>query len=144
MSAGLTWQQSPEVLIKGLQDYQEKCLTAVYAVALDWGQRIQDAARRNARWEDRTGNARSGLFFAVDGFGLEPIVGQVTMTGSDAAQGEQASISGKSDQLVVVLSHTMWYGKFLELSHGGSYAIILSTIEANLFTLEAMLKGLFG
>ena len=167
MSAGLTWQQSPEVLIKGLQQYQEKMLAAVYAAAMEWGQRIQDKARKGARWEDRTGNARSGIYFAVDGFGLEPIVGelgqiavgksgQVMKYGTkskrvaerrnvavdDRSRIDIGSISGSTDRLVIVLSHTMWYGKYLELSHGGSYAIIMSTIESNLPTLEAMLKGL--
>lgn len=143
MSEGLVWERSPEVLIQGLKDYESKALTAVYAVALEWGQSIQDAARKGARWQDRTGNARSGLFFAVDGFGLEPIVGQISVTGTDATRGDQADISGTSDRLVVVLSHTMWYGKYLELAHGGSYAIIISTIESNLPRLESMLKGLF-
>ena len=78
MAKGFEWVVSPKVIGNGLDDYSGKVLVAVQAVANYWGQSIQDQARQNASWEDRTGNARGGLFFAVDGFGLDPIVGEVT------------------------------------------------------------------
>jgi hypothetical protein len=78
MSKGFEWVVSPKVIADGLEEYGRKALVAIQAVANYWGQSIQDEARENAVWEDRTGNARGGLFFAVDGFGLSPLVGEVT------------------------------------------------------------------
>jgi hypothetical protein len=140
MSSGLIWIKPPSTLAKGLQEYQQKLLTAVYAVAAYVGQQMQDQARRQARWTDRTGNARSGLFFAVDGFGLPPLTGSLDVRQISI---DSTIVSGTSDRLVLCLSHTMYYGKFLELSNGGRYAIIVSTMERNLPQLERMLKQVF-
>jgi hypothetical protein len=142
MSSGFEWVVSPKVLAKGLEDYGKKALIAIQAIANYWGQSIQDEARQNANWEDRTGNARGGLFFAVDGFGLEPIVGTVT----PEATSEMSDVvveSGDANTLVITLAHTVFYGKFLELSNGGRYAIIMSTIEANLGSLERQVQDVF-
>lgn len=136
------WIKTPEALGKNIEEYGRKALVAVYAVAGYWGQGTQDQARRDAPWQDRTGNARSGLFYAVDGFGLGEVTGQVE-AGARALMGDVSIEKGSADTLVIAISHTVFYGKFLELGHGGRYAIILSTIEANLPQLERMLRDLF-
>lgn len=136
------WKVSPKVIADGLEKYGQRALVAIQAVANYWGQSIQDQARENAPWEDRTGNARGGLFFAVDGFGLEPLTGGVT----PEARSEMSDVaveSGDKDTLIITLAHTVFYGKFLELSNGGRYAIIMSTIEANLGSLERQVQELF-
>jgi len=38
------------------------------------------------------------------------------------------------------LGHTVFYGKYLETSNGGRYAVVMSTIERNLPKLERMLQ----
>jgi hypothetical protein len=38
------------------------------------------------------------------------------------------------------LGHTVFYGKYLELSNGGTHAVVMSTIEENLPMLERMLQ----
>lgn len=143
-SGDFKWVISPsKQLVPNIKDYGRKVLVAVQAVANYWGQMIQDAARQEAAWEDRTGNARSGLFFAVDGFGLDPIIGTVTAE----AQSEKTDTtieSGDNDTLIITLGHTVFYGKFLELSNGGRYAIIMSTIEENLSSLQQMLQETFS
>jgi len=132
---------SPDDLARNVQQYGDQALAAVHAVAAYWGQMVQDEARRNARWEDRTGNARSGLFFAIDGFGLPPITGHVPS--SAMAQLTDATVErGSKGLLIVTLGHTVFYGRFLELSRGARYAVVMSTIERNLPTLERMLKDL--
>jgi hypothetical protein len=140
MASGFYWVKAPQAeLIPNIKEYGKKMLVVVQAVANYWGQMIQDDARQEARWEDRTGNARGGLFFAVDGFGLQPIIGTVT----SEAKSEMKDVtveSGNANTLIITLGHTVFYGKFLELSNGGRYAIIMSTIERNLSTLERMLK----
>lgn len=136
------WVVSPEVIADGLEDYGQKAMVAVQAAATYWGQRIQDEARTEAHWIDRTGNARGGLFFAVDGFGMSPITGEVTPE-AQAKMSDVAIESGDAETLIITLGHTVYYGKFLELSNGGRYAVIMSTIEKNLPGLARMLQDIF-
>jgi hypothetical protein len=42
------------------------------------------------------------------------------------------------------LAHTVFYGKYLELSNGGKYAIVMSTLEGNLPKLERMVQEVFS
>lgn len=139
---GFTWITPPETLAKNIEYYGRRLLVAVQAAATYWGQQCQDDARQNAPWQDRTGNARSGLFFAVDGFGLEPITGKVT-PGAQEKKTDVEVISGDDQHLVIMLGHTVFYGKFLELCNGGRYAVVMSTLEHNLPNLERMLKSIF-
>lgn len=140
--SGFEWVVSPDVIAKGLDDYGQKALVAIQAAANYWGQSIQDKARQDAIWEDRTGNARGGLFFAVDGFGLQPITGEVTPEAKREMKDSTVE-SGDANTLIITLGHTVFYGKFLELSNGGKYAIVMSTIEENLGELEALVRDIF-
>jgi hypothetical protein len=133
------WVQPPETLIPKISEYGKKVLAAIHAIACYWGQMVQDSARQNAPWQDRTGNARTGLFYAVDGFGQAPVVGQVS-AGAASKKTDSVTISGDENTLIICLSGTVYYSRFLELSNGGKYAIIMSTIEANLPMLEKMLR----
>jgi len=143
MPSGFRWIISPEKqLIPNIREYGNKVLVAVQAAATYWGQSVQDQARQDAVWEDRTANARGGLFFAVDGFGLSPVTGVVTAE-AKSEMSDVAVESGNNRTLVVTLGHTVFYGKFLELSNGGKYAVVMSTIEQNLNGLEKMLKDIF-
>jgi hypothetical protein len=142
MTTGFEWVVSPKVIADGLEEYGQKALVALQAVANYWGQSIQDEARQEANWEDRTGNARGGLFFAVDGFGLMPITGEVT----PEARSEMSDVAverGSKDTLIITLGHTVFYGKFLELMNGGRYAIVMTTIERNLGSLERQVQEVF-
>ena len=58
------------------------------------------------------------------------------------SKANQAVISGTTDRLVLALSHTMYYGVYLELAHGGKDAVIVSTMESHLPQLESMLNRL--
>lgn len=142
MNSGFTWIVSPKVIAQGIEKYGHDALIAIQAVANYWGQSIQDEARVNAPWEDRTGNARGGLFFAVDGFGLEPLTGTVSPE-AQAFMSDVTVESGDQKTLIITLAHTVFYGKFLEFTNGGRYAIIMSTIENNLPALERMLQQTF-
>ena len=55
-------------------------------------------ARKNKRWQDRTGNARAGLHGSS--FWQNPFM------------------------LIIFIAHAMEYGIFLELAHDGKYAIL--------------------
>ena len=92
---------------------------AVHALAQYIGTKMQNESRRNAAWQDRTGNARSGLFSTV----VQEVAGKL---------------------VIIYLSHgNIYYGKFLELAHGQKYAIVMPTIQANLPVLKQMLDDLF-
>ncbi len=142
MTTGFEWVVSPQVIADGLDEYGQKAMVAIQAVANYWGQLNQDEARENAIWEDRTGNARGGLFFAVDGFGLNPITGDVAPEAKSEMK-DVAVESGDANTLIITLGHTVFYGKFLELSNGGRYAVVMSTLEGNLSTLERMIHNIF-
>lgn len=139
---GFEWVIAPEdEIIPALDQYAEDVFSALHAVAAYWGANIQNEARDKAKWIDRTANARSGIFFAVDGFGLNPLTGEVTA--EQSLMTDVSIESGNKNTLIIALSHTVFYGKFLELSHGGKNAIIMSTIEENLPQLERMVTNLF-
>ncbi len=140
MSSGFQWVVAPsDQLIPAIEKYGKDVLVAVQAVANYWGQMIQDEARLEAPWEDRTANARGGIFFAVDGFGLTPLTGEVTPE-AKSEMSDVAMESGDANTLIITLGHTVFYGKFLETSNGGRYAIIMSTLEKNLSSLERMIQ----
>lgn len=63
---------------------------------------VEEYARTNAPWEDRTGDARAGLKASVEHGG-----GDVTLT----------------------LEHTVEYGLWLEVIQNGRFATIMPTIE---------------
>lgn len=140
MSGGFQWVVSPsDQIIPAVKKYGQDVLVAVQAVANYWGQMNQDEARIEAPWEDRTSNARGGLFFAVDGFGMSPLIGEVTPE-SKSEMSDVAVESGDTNTLIITLGHTVFYGRFLETSNGGRYAVVMSTLEKNLPQLERMLQ----
>jgi hypothetical protein len=119
-AAGVIWIEPPEKMVRALEQYGKRVLVAVHAVAEFIATKMQNEARRNAPWQDRTGNARSGLFGAVEREAAEAIV-----------------------EIYLSHGHTIYYGQFLELAHGQRYAIIMPTIEQNLPELKRLLDELF-
>ncbi len=111
----------PEGLARAIEQYGNKVLVAVQAVAGRVATAMQNDARANASWTDRTGNARSGLF------------GVATR---DMAQ----------KLVIIYLSHgpDLDYPLWLELANGGKYSIIMKTVEAHLPELKADLDAIFG
>lgn len=120
MTTRVRWTRPPSVLRHALRQYGDRVLVAVNAVAGRIATVMQNDARRNAPWTDRTGNARIGLFGATE---------------RDMAQ-----------RLVTIyLSHGpgLDYPKWLELAHGGRYAILARTIEQHLPQIRADLDAIF-
>jgi len=137
---GFRWVKPPSDISRAIErEFGEggRLFVVLHAIAAHWGASVQGAARSGAKWEDRTGNARSGLFFAVDGFGLQPITGQVRA--DPGLKTDTVTISGDMNRLVITLGHTVYYGKFLELN--SRFAIVMSTLESNLGRLEYMMRG---
>ena len=98
--------------------YQRKCIEAVHLIATYWAPVIERAAKEDASWVDRTGNARRGL---------------------------QGFVEDLSETTVAIfLKHGMEYGIYLELEYQGRYAIILPTLESHYQPISDMLHKVFS
>lgn len=98
--AGINWVS--DTLTPGLQMFSVVMEEAIEEIMEQAAQEVEDYAKSNAPWSDRTGDARDGLTadFASDG-----------------------------NLMVISLYHTVEYGIWLEVAHSGNWAIILPTIE---------------
>jgi hypothetical protein len=77
---------------------------AVVATVMERGaNEMEDYARQNAPWSDRTGAARAGL---------------------------SAEVNYDLTEIDIILSHGVDYGFWLEVIQDGEYAILMPTIEA--------------
>lgn len=118
MATRIKWKRSPDILAKGIREYGEKAVVAAHAVAGRNASVMEARAKASAPWQDRTGNARSGLFGIA-----ERIPGAI----------------------VIYLSHGVLidYGLDLELARGGRYSIIMKVMEAQYPQLMDDLKAIF-
>ena len=64
---------------------------------------MQNYARQNRRWKDRTGNARAGL--------------------------NAGSFWQSPEVMIIYLTHSMSYGVYLELANDGKFAILEEAIN---------------
>lgn len=114
------WVRPPKDLAQQVDAYGGKVQVAIKAVADFMATKMQNYSRQNAKWQDRTGNARTGLF---------------GVTSQEAAK----------EVVTIYLSHghTISYGVFLELANAGKYAIIWPAIEKHLPELKKMLDDIF-
>ncbi len=112
------WVVPPSTLGRAVEQYGARVFVAIKAVADFTAQRLQGDARNDAPWQDRTGNARSGLFGVAEQVAQEIVE--------------------------IYLAHTMKYGLFLELAHGGRYAVIIKTMERDFPELTRMLDEIFA
>lgn len=118
MSGAITWVTGVSVIVKGTEQYGERLIIAVSALGDFFASKIQTHMRQSAPWEDRTGNARSGLF----------------------------SITERAAKDVVTIwmshGHTVEYGKWLELANAGRYAVIMPTLQQFMPEIEQALQRL--
>lgn len=104
MASGIVWQRPPRVLIDGLTNYERRLFAALDALALYWTGPLEESAKANAPWTDRTGNARQTLFSVRE---------------------------AEREVVRIWLSHGMEYGKWLELCNAGTYAVVMKTLQAH-------------
>jgi hypothetical protein len=84
-----------------LEDLMPQIKDAVFQLFTYWSQRGSSQMRSNARWTDRTGNARQGLSGAV---------------------------FESDEEIALVFFHRVNYGIWLEVRWSGRYAIIGPTM----------------
>lgn len=93
------WSVTPERAFDDLMtQYQKDIHNAIMQLANRWAPEIEAWMKSNAKWTDRTGNARQTLHTEVE---------------------EVSSI-----MIGIIMAHGVDYGIFLELSNGGVWAII--------------------
>ena len=89
-------------IMGGMEDMYDRLNTAVGVLAEQGAIKMQNSAKKNAPWTDRTGTARRRL------------------------SGTTAPIS---NGWRITLAHGVYYGIYLELAHERRFAIIQQTID---------------
>ena len=120
-TAGIRWSTPPSELATAVVRYGDRVLTAVAAVAQRVATEMQNQAKADAPWTDRTGNARTGIFGTSEAdFGAHVVT--------------------------IFLSHgaTIDYGIWLELANSGRYGVIMRTMESHYEPLMQMLREIFA
>ena len=119
--AGIRWSTPPSELATAVERYGDRVLQAVAAVAQYVATQMQNQAKADAPWTDRTGNARTGLFGTSEAdFGAKVVT--------------------------IYLSHgaTISYGVWLELAASGKWGVIMRTMESHYEPLMQMLREAFA
>lgn len=99
---GLTWQGTPQQIADRIKEWLQAVLHGVVYLCADYARRMEQFAKSNRPWTDRTSNARQGL------------IGRVRTLGEGHVQ--------------ATISHTVEYGIYLEARN---YKIIVPTLNAN-------------
>lgn len=133
------WVSSPQDLAHDVDRFGHRVIQAVRVVADYHAAQMQNNARRDAPWLDRTGMARKGLFAGATGGGLPDLIGHSDAL-ADCVPDE--AVEGRDDLIIIVLGHTMSYGQYLELAMAGTYAIIMPTIEWEIDEIQISITGL--
>jgi hypothetical protein len=120
VKSGLVWQTPPSALATNLFAWLDKVEAAVEAVARLLASEMEAEAQSGAPWQDRTGNARKGLRGSVE---------------RDAA--------GRIVRAYLTHGPGIDYGVYLELKHGGRFAVIWPTIQRKIPDIERHLAGIF-
>lgn len=93
------WRRAPtEVWPDGAERYARRIRAAVFRLMQRYAPEMEAWMKANAPWTDRTGNARQSL------------------------EAEAQELGNQA--LRVLMQHGVEYGIFLELAHGGNWAII--------------------
>lgn len=91
-----------DTLSSGLANFQFRTANEMADIAQQFAGELVDYARKNAPWNDRTGDARQGI---------------------------ETEVRLENRSLEIDLYHTIEYGIWLEIRWGGRYAIIIPTVE---------------
>jgi hypothetical protein len=97
------WIVTPEDHLSALYDSQAaRIQAAIYRLALRRAPEIENWMKSNARWTDRTGNARQTL---------------------------HSEVYQLYNEILIVLGHGVDYGAYLEVVSGGWFAIVTPALD---------------
>lgn len=118
---GIRWVRPPDELATAIERYGDRVLQTVAAIAQYTATAMQNDAKANAPWTDRTGNARTGLFGTSEADFAKKVV-------------------------TIYLSHgvAINYGVWLELAGSGRYSVVMKTMQAHYEPLMQMLREAFA
>jgi len=120
-NAGIRWSTPPSELATAIERYGDRVLTAVAGIAQYVATQMQNQAKADAPWTDRTGNARTGIFGT-----------------------SEADFSSRIVTIYLSHSATLTYPLFLEIGNSGKYAVIMRTMESHYEPLMQMLREAFA
>lgn len=115
-ATGITWEGA-ETVEQNMRGYPRVVRRAIASVSRKHARKMGRYAKANAKWTDRTGEARKRLFAKVE-------------------------INGES--VIINLSHGVFYGLFLEIKNQGRFAIIWPTIRATQNDFVDDLQAIFA
>ena len=114
--ARIDWKRDPEDLGKAIAKTGERVLTHALVPYLSrQADMLRNQMKQDAPWADKTGMARRTLLVEVE---------------------------QDDKKIALVFSHGVPYGKYLELSNGGRYAIVGPTIVKSGWGLMRGMTGL--
>lgn len=114
--ARITWTRDPADLGRAISEYGDRVVYSTLVSHLQTQARlIEDQMKREAPWQNRTGEARRKL---------------------------SATVEVDGQRVNLYLSHGAAHGVFLELSNGGRYAIVGPTTMKSGPALMRSLQGL--
>lgn len=116
-AASIRWSAPPSAMANRADGYAERLLEAVFQICETHAQLIADDARVSAPWQDRTGNARSGL--------------HGTATRQDAGAGAK-------------VAYSVAYGVFLERKNAGRFATVVPALQRGYAPLMSDIKALIS
>lgn len=112
---GFKWDSRE--LVQGVKDFSPRVEAYIGAVVEFQATKGSAQMKARARWTDRTGNARAGLFTVVRHF---------------------------PKRHEAVFSHTMSYGFWLEVANDEKYAIIMQSVRLAGRDIMSQLQGGLG
>jgi len=95
------------------KEYLDRKKAGMYALLQDWAGQMESYSKIHAPWTDRTGHARQSLHGGVD---------------------------IDKDTFILYLSHGVEYGIWLEVAHGGNYAIVRPTADVHIDRIKQSVK----
>lgn len=113
----INWDKGAREVNAALDKYADSVEEAVRVVADIFAVVIEGYAKQNAKWEDRTGQARANLRAYAEEM-AESVVGLMLESGAPQA-------------------------KFLETMQAGKFAIVWPTLQKHLPEIEAALVAIF-
>ena len=135
MATRIEWSGDREVRAN-MERYRDDVRKAQRNIGLYFAPQIESRAKADARWTDRTANARQSLRAYVTGEAPPSFGAGEAMQYPDEVD--------DADEIAIYLSHGMKYGLWLEVRFAGRYAIIEPTLRAFHAPVMQMIRDTFA
>jgi len=119
----IAWPRPTSIISGQIASRKQRARSALLELCQTSGKNLATRSKQNARWNDRTGNARAGI---------------------------DSEVVASGDVIEMVVYHTMEYGKYLELGTSRMPKLGVMAEEIHVTAAEVtadaqrIVKGLFG